>query len=69
MNTNKKKANPLTEFLKTILSVIITLIVGVAFGLFWVAADMAEHPELSGVSPEDNVIEITYNLAEDVLSA
>ena len=64
-----KNLKPVIEFLKTIAAIAVIAIIGIALGLFVIAADMKENPALSGVSPEKSVAEIAFDLAEDVLSA
>lgn len=65
-NTNKKKVNPIKEFIKVALEVIAVIAIGIALGTLWIAADMKEHPSISGIDPNKSVTEI---IVEDVLSA
>lgn len=70
MNTKStstnKKVNPIKEFVKVTVEIILVAVIGIALGICAIAADMKEHPSLSGVNPEKSVIEIAV---EDVLSA
>lgn len=65
-STNKKKTNPIKEFIKVTVEIILVAVIGIALGIYAIAADMKEHYELSGVNPEKSVVEIAV---EDVLSA
>lgn len=65
-STNKKKVNPIKDFIKVTVEIIIVAVIGIFMGTLWIAADMKEHPSLSGVNPEKSVVEIAV---EDVLSA
>lgn len=65
-STNKKKTNPIKEFVKVAFEVITVIAIGIALGIYAIAADMKEHPSISGIDPNKSVTEI---IVEDVLSA
>ena len=60
-----KQVKFIIELLKTVASIVTVVIIGIALGTLWIAADMKEHPSISGVNPEKSITEI---MAEDVLS-
>ena len=64
--STSKKVNPVKEFVKVAFEVITVIAIGIAIGVYAIAADMKEHPSISGIDPNKSVAEI---IVEDVLSA
>lgn len=68
-NKKSKLTKLAIETLKFIGELIFVFLFSIGLGIMFIAADMSEHPDMSGYDPETQPYEIAIDILQDIATA